>query len=88
MDNESTKAIKVFFKSTGVGFLILCIKINIINGISYDMVRSLWYTFIYCFTVSIWVGVAGMFSTLIYLYIKKNLMTINKIWKSHAQYFY
>src|SRR6478735_6117982 len=87
MGNESTKVIKAFFRSMGAGFLILCIKINIIKGISYDLVKSLWYTFMYCATVSIWVGVAGMFSTMIYLYIKKNFISI-KIWKLYAQYFY
>ena len=90
MRDESTKVIRSFFRAMGAGFLILCIKVNMVERLSYDLVKSLWFTFMYCATVSIWVGVAGMFSTLIYFYLKKNSITIrSKIWRSHyVQCFY
>lgn len=76
MENESSRIIKAFFLYMGVGFVILCIKVNLIKDLSYTTVRALFLTFIYCYTIAIWIGLAGMLTTLMYHYIKKNSINL------------
>lgn len=74
MEEESSKIIAVFFKYMGLGFFALCIKVSVVNKVSYELVRSLWYTFMYCFTLAIWMGLVVLFTQLIFKYIKKNFV--------------
>lgn len=76
MENESSRIIKAFFLYMGAGFVILCIRVNPIINLSYATVKALFLTFIYCYTIAIWVGLAGMLTTLMYQYLKKNSINL------------
>lgn len=73
MEISAQKSIANFFKYMGTGFVILCLKSLVIQELSYKVVQTLFFTFMYCFTISIWIGLAGMFSIDFYQYLKKNL---------------
>ncbi len=70
MDRKDT--IQKFFFLTGVGFMILCVKVEIKGYTVIETLKTLFFTFWYLFTISMWVGLAGMFCADAYLFLKKN----------------
>lgn len=87
MVDENSKIIKSFFRYLSTGFFILCIKVNPFKKIDYELVRTLWVTFLYCFIVATWIGLAGMGATIIFVYIKKNYLNEFNPCFYNAQYF-
>lgn len=67
------KGLSTFFKYMVLGFLISSVKTNLSNVPLIDIVKTLLLTFMYNFIIGIWVGLAWMFGTDLYLYLKKNI---------------
>lgn len=74
MPLDGTNSIRNFFKCMGGGFFVLSIKAVSVEQISFDILRTLFFTFMYIFIVSIWIGLAGMFAIDIYLYLKSKIL--------------
>lgn len=67
------KGLRTFFRYMILGFLISSVKTNLYNVPLRDIVKTLFLTFMYNFIIGIWVGLAWMFGTDLYLYLKKNI---------------
>ena len=55
-----------------IGFVISSVKTDLSGVPLFNIAETLFYTFMYNFTVGIWVGLAGMFGIDLYAFIKKN----------------
>ena len=55
------------------GFTLSSIKAKVIGVPALEVMNNLFITFMYNFIVGIWVGMAAMFGTDLYYFIKKNL---------------
>lgn len=67
------KGLSTFFRYMILGFLISSVKTNLSNVPLINIVKTLLLTFMYNFIIGIWVGLAWMFGTDLYLYLKKNI---------------
>lgn len=76
IENKSHISVSNFFYFFGIGFLILCIKVKIKELPPMESIRVLFFTFGYIYIISIWFGLAGMFTVDIYLQLKKNLESV------------
>lgn len=69
---EHKGSIHRFFFLTGIGFLILSVKVGVKGFPVMETIKTLFFNFWYLFTISIWIGLAGMFCADTYTYLKKN----------------
>lgn len=72
MNDRNHKSITRFFAAMSFSIIVLSIKIEIKGFTVIETLRSLFFTFWYLFTVSIWVGLVGMMCADMYEEIKKN----------------
>lgn len=78
MEGRHQNSLDKFFYYLGVGFVILCIRTEIIWKPSIDVLIALWYTFGYVFTHDIWLALVIMFSYDIYNWVKKKVLKNDK----------
>lgn len=71
---EKNKSLQTFFRYMALGYVISSLKTDLSNRPLIDIVKDLFLIFWYNFTVGIWVGLAFMFGTDLYLYLKKNTL--------------
>lgn len=76
IEERNHNSIRNFFYFFGIGFLILCIKVKIKGLPPMETIRVLFFTFGYIYIISIWFGLAGMFTIDVYLQLKKNLKSV------------
>lgn len=73
MENDAAKSMAVFFKCMSISMVVLSVKVLLVEKLSIQFIKVLFMTFMYCFTIAMWIGLASMFATDIYLYIKRKL---------------
>lgn len=71
-ENKNHNSFLNYFKCQTIGFIILCIKTDIKGLTRLQIIDSFFTTFAYIYIISIWLGLASMFATDLYILIKKN----------------
>ncbi len=71
---KANKSLHFFFRCAGLSAVILSLRVKIISGISVNVVKELWLTFLYVFIVAIWLGLGSMFVVDLYKYIKSKIL--------------
>jgi hypothetical protein len=77
----SNQSLNTFFRYMAIGFAVSSVKVSLSGVPLINIVETLFYTFMYNFVVGIWVGLAGMFGTDLYTYLKKNGSNEQYSWK-------
>jgi hypothetical protein len=70
----------VFFIAGGIGFMLSALNSNIVGVPPLLVVKNMFLSFMYNFIVGVWTGVAALFGSEIYFYIKKNLTKNERRW--------
>lgn len=76
IEDKNHTSIKNLFYFFTIGFIILCIKVKIKGLPPMESIKTLFFTFGYIYIISIWFGLAGMFTVDIYIAIKKKLENV------------
>ncbi len=76
------KSLNNYFKAQSVAFVILCCRQDLKGVTPIQIVENLATTFCYIYIVSIWLGLASMFTQDLYLYLKKKLKNVDDKWSS------
>ena len=66
------KSLNIFFKYLIVGYLLALVSVDLSKTDGVTIVLNSFIKFMYCFIVGIFIGMANMFGTDIYLWLKKN----------------
>ena len=70
---QKDRSLITFFRYLIVGFLISSVKNTYTAMDIFEVINTMFLSFLFNFIVGIWTGLAGLFGTELYFYIKKNL---------------
>ena len=73
-EKNAHNSLSFFFKGAGIAIVILSFKTGLISVISVNIIKQLYYTFLFIFIEAIWFGLAMMFIVDLYKYIKRKIL--------------